>query len=117
MKKIPSILLMVSLLILLTIAGCAKVNYDEFAKCLTQNNVKMFGAFWCSHCANQKEMFGSGFQYITYVECSNDDKTQNDLCKGENIKGYPTWEFKDKNRVSGELTFAKLSQLSGCSLS
>ena len=118
MKK-SSILLIIGLLIIFFVsASCTKKNYDEFAKCLAQNGVTMYGAFWCPHCANQKEMFGSSFQYVTYVECSNPDKTQNDLCKSEGIKSYPTWQFKNdkNNRVPGELSFLQLSQLSGCSI-
>ena len=93
-----------------------KENHDTFAKCLSQNNVKMFGAFWCPHCANQKYAFGSSFQYVNYVECSNTDKTQNELCKNEKINSYPTWEFANKNRQEGELSLLQLSQLSGCSV-
>ena len=105
-------------LFLVVLVSCKKQNYDNFTKCLAQNGVTMYGAFWCPHCANQKEMFGSSFQYVNYVECSNPDNTQNDLCKSEGIKSYPTWQFKNdrSNRVSGELSFSKLSELSNCPL-
>src|SRR5580698_8173932 len=42
---------------------------DAFAKCLTAKQAKMYGAFWCPHCEEQKEMFGSSFKYAPYTEC------------------------------------------------
>src|SRR6266700_8112952 len=43
---------------------------DGFAQCLKDRGAKMYGAWWCPHCADQKEMFGFAFQYVNYVECS-----------------------------------------------
>ena len=92
-------------------------SYDSFAKCLTDNEVKFYGAYWCPHCTNQKEMFGKSFKYINSVECSLPNNAgQTKECTDAGIKGYPTWEFKDKQRMSGELSFEQLSQLSGCKL-
>jgi hypothetical protein len=92
-------------------------TYDDFAKCLTANDVKMYGAFWCPHCQNQKKSFGASWQYVDYIECSMPDgNSQTEFCKQANIQSYPVWEFKDGSRVEGEATFAVLSQKSGCSL-
>ncbi|MEK6848911.1 MAG: thioredoxin domain-containing protein [Nanoarchaeota archaeon] len=92
-------------------------KYDTFADCLTEKGVKMYGAFWCGHCQNQKEMFAESFQYVNYIECSTPDgKSQSAQCETEGITGYPTWEFGDKRRVSGELSFEQLSLYSGCAL-
>src|ERR1700739_3296460 len=44
-------------------------RYDDFARCLAQRDVKMYGAYWCPHCAEQKEMFRASFQYVPYIEC------------------------------------------------
>ena len=44
-------------------------KYDAFARCLTDRQVKMYGAYWCPHCAEQKEMFGESFALAPYVEC------------------------------------------------
>ncbi len=106
---------------LLILAACATVQeagkFDDFAKCLTQNGVKMYGAFWCPHCNAQKKMFGSSFQYIDYVECSLPDKSdQTAICKQDKIASYPTWMFKDGSRIEGEVTMIQLSDKSGCSL-
>src|SRR3989344_3569664 len=37
-------------------------KYDPFAQCLTDNGAKMFGAYWCPHCSDQKKMFGSSWK-------------------------------------------------------
>ncbi|MBS3151916.1 hypothetical protein J4230_00745 [Candidatus Woesearchaeota archaeon] len=92
-------------------------KYDNFAKCLTENGTKMYGAYWCSHCKNQKEMFGDSFKHINYIECSlPDGKGQTQECNQAGIRRYPTWEFKDSKRVERELPFEQLSQYSGCEI-
>ena len=92
-------------------------QYDEFAQCLNDKGVKMYGAFWCPHCKNQKEEFGKSWQYVNYVECSTaDGNSQLKVCQDANIQGYPTWEFGDGERLEGEVPFATLAEKSGCSL-
>ena len=93
-------------------------QYDDFAKCLSEKNVNMYGAFWCPHCNNQKKLFGDSWQYMNYVECSTPDgRGQTQICKDQNIESYPTWEFPDGKRLSGELRMSDISRLSGCMLS
>lgn len=90
--------------------------YDEFAQCLTTSGVTMYGAWWCPHCENQKELFGSAFDSMNYVECSTAARTMNQTCKDAGIEGYPTWEFGDGSRLSGEQTMRTLADKSGCVL-
>jgi len=93
-------------------------NYDEFAKCLTDNGAKMYGAFWCSHCQSQKKSFGDSFKHINYIECSTPDgQGQTPECIEAGIQGYPTWEFLTGERMSGEVSFKVLSEKTGCQLS
>jgi len=100
-----------------SLKNSAGEEYNEFAQCLTDNGVKMFGAFWCSHCQNQKKLFGASWNKINYIECSTPDgNSQNQICIDEKIQSYPTWEFEDKSRVNGELTLQELSARSGCQL-
>ncbi|NCN99003.1 hypothetical protein GW923_02360 [Candidatus Pacearchaeota archaeon] len=90
-------------------------DYDEFAQCLTDSGAKMYGAFWCSHCTNQKKMFGTSWSNINYIECSTPGGDGQTLeCQQAGISGYPTWEFADSSRISGEVTIAQLSQKTGC---
>ncbi|MFA5797095.1 MAG: peptidylprolyl isomerase [Candidatus Woesearchaeota archaeon] len=86
------------------------------AKCLTEKGVLFYGAYWCTHCANQKQMFGDALIYITYVECADPDnaQTQTPECTAAGISGYPTWIINSK-KYPGEQPLEKLAQLSGCS--
>ncbi|MEK6886322.1 MAG: hypothetical protein AABW88_00670 [Nanoarchaeota archaeon] len=108
----------IAVVLLLLLAACTSAGkYDDFAKCLSANNVTMYGAYWCSHCQNQKKAFGSSWQYVNYVECSLPGGTaQTEFCAKKGIDGYPTWEFGDKSRLSGEVAFATLTEKSGCLL-
>ena len=112
-------LVIMFIVVLITLSGCSNKGeeYGPFAKCLTESGAKMYGAFWCSHCKDQKESFGSSWEKINYVECSlPDGQSQTQICIQEGITGYPTWEFGDGNRLSGRLSFEKLSEMSGCEL-
>jgi len=92
-------------------------SYDSFAKCLSENGVKFYGAYWCGHCNNQKQMFGKSFQYINYIECSLPNKAgQTQFCNQEGINGYPTWEFKSEERIEDEMTMEELSKKTGCEI-
>lgn len=90
---------------------------DAFAKCLTAKQAKMYGAFWCEHCAAQKEMFGSSFEYAPYIECGI--KGSNGIeavCTQAGIKRFPTWIFANGTRVEGEHELQFLGDATGCSL-
>lgn len=87
-------------------------SYDDFARCLTEKGVVMYGSKYCPHCLNQKEMFGTSFQYINYVECTEDSN----LCTEKGITAVPAWSING-NLYTGEKTIQELSSLSGCELS
>ena len=87
---------------------------DGFAQCINDSGAKFYGAFWCSHCQDQKNDFGSSKQYIPYVECANPDNTQKQICIDEGIDGYPTWTFSDGSELSGRLSFEVLAEKTQC---
>lgn len=90
---------------------------DDFAKCINNSGAKFYNAFWCSHCQNQKKMFGSSAKYLPSIECSNPDgQSQVESCKEAGIDAYPTWEFAGGERVTGELQLATLSEKTQCVL-
>jgi len=93
-------------------------EYDEFAMCLSQSGAKFYGASWCSHCADQKEMFGKSKKYLPYIECSLDDESGNqaNICEQAKITGYPTWVFKDGTRLEGVKNLEDLAKKTQCSL-
>ena len=82
-------------------------QYDEFAKYLTDRGVVMYGTEWCPHCKAQKELFGSSFQYVNYVDC---DKNSKD-CIAAGVKSYPAWKIDGVNYL-GTQSIEKLIQLS-----
>ena len=90
----------------------SSTKYDDFAKCLTTKGVTMYGAVWCSHCKAQKEMFGTSFQYVKYVECTENTN----LCLDKGVNAYPSWIFADGKKIEGEVSFDELSKVTGCEL-
>ena len=90
-------------------------KYDAFAQCLSDNGVKMYGAYWCPHCEDQKTMFGDSWKNVNYIECSLPQRRgQTQICIAESIQSYPTWEFADGTRVLGTLSFQELSARTSC---
>lgn len=90
---------------------------DGFATCLKDKGAKFYGAFWCPHCRTQKAMFGRSAKLLPYIECSTPNgQSQNQICKDAKIEGYPTWEFKDSSRLSGEIPLATLAEKTACEL-
>lgn len=74
-------------------------KYDSLAKCLTDKGVKMYGAYWCPHCQNQKKAFGDSFKYINYTECADPNvEGQLEVCQKAKIESYPTWEVPAKEQ-------------------
>ncbi|HKM84695.1 MAG TPA: hypothetical protein VJW96_00705 [Terriglobales bacterium] len=97
----------------------AQHKHDAFARCLTDRGVKMYGAWWCPHCVEQKEKFGASFEYAPYVECGvkGDLHGQAQVCKDENVMHYPTWQFPPTGeRVERVFTLQELSDRTGCAL-
>jgi hypothetical protein len=92
-------------------------RYDNFAKCLSSKQVKMYGAYWCPHCAEQKEEFGKSFQYVNYVECAiKGSREMTAACKAAGVQHYPTWQFGASPLVEGKFPLQELSDKTGCSL-
>ena len=107
-----------SLFLSILLTGCSDSigdKYVSFAKCLTEKDATMYGAYWCPHCANQKEMFGKlGFAEINNVECDpRGADAKPELCQKNGIEGYPTWIFADGSRMAGEIPLPKLAEKTG----
>ena len=79
--------------VITTSSSTQKVN---FAKFLTDNNIKMYSAYWCPHCHDQKQLFGKkAVKELTVVECAQDGKdNQYEICREKQIEGFPSWEIK-----------------------
>lgn len=121
MKKAFGIIILIALIIVavLLIVRSANSNrepsaVDMFAQCLTDTGTTFYGAYWCPHCMSQKKMFGRAQKKLPYVECSTPNRQRNQTCTDANIESYPTWEFADGTRLTGERDFAELSEATGC---
>jgi hypothetical protein len=92
-------------------------RYDDFAKCLSSRQAKMYGAYWCPHCTEQKEEFGKSFRYVNYVECAiKGSREMTPACKAAGVQHYPTWQFGTNPPVEGKFPLQELSDKTGCSL-
>jgi hypothetical protein len=92
-------------------------RYDTFAKCLTAKQAKMYGAYWCPHCAEQKEEFGASFKYVNYVECAiHGSREMTPACKAANVQHFPSWQFGNGPLVENVFPLEELGDKTGCSL-
>ena len=125
MSKQTKTIIFWSFIILMVVVGIGYLVYDDsrpgkldaFASCLKDKGAIFYGAFWCPHCQAQKKLFGNSDKLLPYVECSlPDGNGQNQTCNDKKIESYPTWEFADKSRETGELTLSRLAEKTGCTL-
>lgn len=82
------------------------------AQHLAKTKTRMYEAYWCPHCARQRELFGKqAWALIDHVECAPKGYgAQPKLCS--KIDGYPTWKIKGKE-VGGERPLSDLAKESG----
>jgi len=75
-----------------TSSGASEI---ALAQHLNKVGAKMYGAFTCPHCQNQKHLFGQeAAGQFNYIECHPRRKNARpDLCQAANIQGFPTWEI------------------------
>ncbi|MDX2231397.1 MAG: vitamin K epoxide reductase family protein [Leptolyngbyaceae cyanobacterium bins.349] len=101
-------------------SGAAEI---QLAKHLKQVGAKMYGAYWCPHCHDQKELFGKeAAEIYPYIECAADGKNpQPELCQQTANKaqtqtgqpfGFPTWEINGKF-YPGTQSLTDLARISG----
>ena len=111
--KILAVIIILSVLLLyMTYKKQASAsNYDDFAKCLTENNATMYGTEWCTHCKAQKALFGKSFKYVNYVDCDRNK----DICTSMGVEGYPTWIIHGV-QLKGVQSVQDLSLATGCSV-
>ncbi len=117
--------------VLVVLAGSFSLQYDQLAeaklpvyeitpadsytvslaKYMGSRGAVMFGSYKCSHCNEQKKMFGRAFKYIKYVECQGPEANPS-LCFARGVQNFPTWEINGKY-YQGALSLERLSSLSG----
>lgn len=84
----------------------------DVAQQLKNAGAKLYGAYWCSHCYDQKQSLGQpAVSYIQYIECSKDGiNSQTPICKSNDIPGYPTWEINGQF-YPGEQSLEELNEI------
>ena len=93
------------------------LRLNTFAQCLAGKQAKMYGAYWCPHCAEQKEMLGASFQYVPYVECGiQGSREESEACIQVGVKHFPTWQFANGELREGTLSLQLLAEKTGCAL-
>ncbi|MEM9817738.1 MAG: vitamin K epoxide reductase family protein [Cyanobacteria bacterium P01_D01_bin.6] len=97
-----------------TSSGASEI---ALAQHLSDTGAKMYGAWWCPHCHDQKQLFGlAAAKAIPYVECAEDGQnSQSSLCRSvTGLTGFPTWEVNGELLVGGQ-TLETLADASGYS--
>ena len=111
------ILLIVAGIALSVVSSTRPGRYDNLAKCMKDNGVIFYGAFWCPHCQATKGLFGKSAKLLPYVECSTPNgQGQLQVCKDAGVNQYPTWVRPDGASILGERSLADLAAFSGCTL-
>ncbi|XP_006649337.1 thiol-disulfide oxidoreductase LTO1 isoform X2 [Oryza brachyantha] len=87
------------------------------AKHLRSIGAKMYGAFWCSHCNEQKQIFGrEATKILEYVECfpngAGKGKKMAAECAAAGIEGFPTWVINGEV-LGGDQELSVLAEESG----
>jgi uncharacterized membrane protein len=86
---------------------------EGLAKHLTATGVKLYGAYWCPHCTDQKQMFGKAAGQLPYIECDPRSPIGKPaVCATAGIRAFPTWDIAGK-RHEGVLSLEELARLSG----
>ena len=84
----------------------------ELARELNARGGRFFGAYWCSHCANQKETLGiEAMRLVPYLECdANGVDSRRAECQASGIRGYPTWQL-DGRLFPGEKGLDEIAEV------
>ena len=86
---------------------------SQLAEHLSTTGAIMYGAYWCPHCARQKQLFGNAAPSLTYVECdARGVNSQVERCNDVGISAYPTWQINGEFYL-GVQPIWRLAVLSG----
>lgn len=87
----------------------------DLARRLRAAGAKMYGAFWCSHCYDQKQEFGAqAMADFPYVECFPTGWKKGvkiePVCEAAKVQAFPTWVIGSTFH-EGALTFDQLEAI------
>ncbi len=94
-----------------TVSGPAELALSDHLKKI---GAKMYGAWWCPHCFDQKQLFGNeATKRLPYIECAEKGVNPNpDACVAAKVESFPTWIIRGKT-YSGTQELKKLAEYSG----
>lgn len=94
-----------------TVSGPAEIALGRH---LTETGAKMYTAYTCPHCHEQKQLLGKeAVNLINDIECNPKGKNARpELCQAAGLKGVPTWEINGK-LYPGVQRLETLADLSG----
>jgi hypothetical protein len=115
---------------LLLLSACAQSQetttnepgpYDDFAACLKESGLKIYGSMTCSVCKRQRALFDRSFEILGEIECHpRGENPQTQLCFELGIEKTPTWVMWDGEeevqRLEGFQNLETLAEVSGCAL-
>jgi glutaredoxin len=79
----------------------------QLAKALKRIGAIFYGAWWCTHCFHQKNLFGTeAGRELPYVECDKTDEGR-ERCRKAGVKAFPTWILGGK-RNEGVMNLKEL---------
>jgi len=87
-------------------------DLSAFASCVTESWVKMYWTNWCSHCNDQKALFGDSFENIEFIDCD----ASKPACVAAGVQGFPTWIDASGTSYPGKQPLERLAEISGCQL-
>ena len=98
---VPTVLLALGLF---AISPAGATPYQiGLARHLASTGAVMYGAYWCPHCREQKEMFSEAAAMQPYVECDpKGSGARPDLCERASVKSFPTWVIGDHRLVGAQ---------------
>ncbi len=81
------------------------------AEHLADGDVVFYGASWCTHCQEQKRLFGASASRLPYIECSPSGPNAPPLrsCTAAGVKSYPTWVINGRAYAGVVMTLAQLA--------
>lgn len=93
----------------------ASLDIQTLAQCFTNSGAKLYTAYWCGHCQNQKAMFGESLQYLAYVECDpGGENADPQACAEAGIRAFPTWILGDGTELVGTQKLEALASKTSC---
>ncbi|MDP3974712.1 MAG: hypothetical protein Q8P88_00225 [Candidatus Jorgensenbacteria bacterium] len=82
----------------------------SLAQCLQGKGAVMYGTKTCPYCRAEKAAFGEAFQFINYVECTEEPNR----CVEAKVESVPLWTFADGTRLNGVQGLEGLARATSC---